>query len=156
MLYPTSSVAAQLMSQLLTVAAFPAHCHPFLSWREIANNVLLCAGPRRIHLVQASNLGDKGWIGCVRGGLWIRTALSRRKRGSLWLGTSQLVIHNNFALHNCCCCCCWPTSSPIPLFFSLLIGQGILTLSGYIISSWSSERFSFSNSLHLLHDLTRR
>lgn len=58
MLYPTSSVAAQLMSQLLTVAAFPAHCHPFLSWREIANNVLLCAGPRRIHLVQASNLGD--------------------------------------------------------------------------------------------------
>lgn len=79
---------------------------PLVSGREIANNVLLCARPPESIWCGLQILAIKAELAAFEGGLWIRTALSRRKKGSLWLGTLHLVIHNNFALHGCCCCCC--------------------------------------------------
>lgn len=60
-----SSVTAKLMPQLLTMATCPSHYQPFLSRREIANNVFAMCWATRIHLMQVSNFGYKGWIGCV-------------------------------------------------------------------------------------------
>lgn len=139
------------------MTACPAHCHSILSSGEKARpqRILGYAGPRGIHLVQPSNSGNEGRIypPHLKESLsWDRLVAAEFEVISLQMQPSKETApelgHNNCRSTHIApppshCMIVVAIVEPFPLFSSLPIGQHILTLLGYITTSWLRVHLAF-------------